>query len=154
MRTPLNLVILSALLTSCATVTAGRAFQAQMLNLSTGEVAACVFQAAPMGHSTIKIGPTKSGETFTGEASEIDNQVHSSPYGSASAFTSGAYADTYLAASRDRDATPGYKSEHATLIGTRGTIVNIQYRIGPSGDGDGEGWDNNGVKYRLKFSQQ
>ena len=153
MRNPMNLAILGIALASCATVSPGRAFHAQIYNRSTGEVAACNFQPARMGRSTITVGPTRSGELFTGETSEVDNQVHLSPYDSTSAFTSSAYTETYLSASRDRNATPGYKNERAVLVGTLGTIVNIDYRVDPSGNGDGEGLDNHGVRYRLQFSQ-
>ncbi len=154
MRNPMSLVILSVSLASCAMVPPDRAFHAQLYNLSTGEVSACNFQPGRMGHSIITVGPIKSGEIFKGEASETDNHVHSSPYGATSAFTSGAYTDAYLSASRDRNATPGYKNERAILVGTRGTTVNIDYRVDPSGNGDGEGSDNNGVQYRLHFSRQ
>jgi hypothetical protein len=154
MRNPMNLAALSVVLASCATVSPDRASHAHIFNLSTGEVAECIFQPARMGHSTITVGPTQSGESFTGEASAIDNQVHSSPYGSTSAFTPNSYTDTYLSASRDRNRTPGYRNERVILVGTRGTVVTIDYRIDPSGNGDGEGSDNNGVKYRLQFSRQ
>ena len=154
MRNSMNLTILSVVLASCATTPPDRAFHAEIFNLSTGEVAAYKFQPARMGHSTITGGPIKSGEIFTGEASEIDNQARSSPYSSTSAFTSSAYADAYLSASRDRNLTPGYKNERAILVGTQGTVVNIDYRVDPSGNGDGEGSDNNGVRYRLHFSGQ
>lgn len=154
MRNPIPWIIISVALASCATVPADRDFRAQLFNLSTGEVAACIFHPARMGHGTITVGPTNSGETFTGEASEIENQGHTSPYDTSSAFTSSAYGDGYLSASRDRNRTPGYKYERAVLVGTRGTVVSIDYRVDPSGHYDGGGSDNRGVKYRLQYSPQ
>ena len=141
-------------LASCQTVTTAPATHARIHNLATGEIIAAVAQTGPMGRIIITAGPTMSGETLTGEATDLKVPAQASPYASTTAFTPSAYTDTYLSASRDRNATPGYVNKRAILTGTRGTVIDVSYRIGPSGIGDGDGSDNQGVRYRLEFSPQ
>jgi hypothetical protein len=104
-----------------------------------------------MGRTIITAGPTQSGEILTGEATDLKDPAQSSPYASTTAFTPSAYTDAYLSASRDRNVTPGYANKRATLTGTQGTVIDVSYRIGTSGIGDGDGSDNRGVRYRLEF---
>lgn len=153
MRNIIASLALVLALASCATVPADRVFHARMYNLSTGEVITGVAHVDPYGHSTITAGPSKAGETFSGEATSIDNRVRSSSYGSATVSNPGVFTDQYISSSSYSTTTPGYQSGSAILVGSQGTVIDILYRVSVSGNGEGEGQDNKGVKYRLQFSQ-
>lgn len=154
MRVFLLSLAVAAGLSACVMVPADRVFNARMYNLSTGEMISAVSHADPSGHSTITAGPTKSGETFNGEATSIDNRVRSKSTGSGRLSNPGFYTSTYISTSTYSTSTPGYQNGSAILIGSQGTVIDILYRVALSGNGDGEGLDNKGIKYRIQFSQE
>jgi len=125
-----------------------------MYNLSTGEVITAISRTNRAGQSLITAGPTKSGETFNGEATSIDNRIRTSTYGGGRVSTPGVLTDTYIRTSSYSTSTPGYQNGTAILIGSQGTVIDILYRVSLSGVGEGEGKDNKGNGYRIQFSQQ
>src|SRR5688572_11438373 len=154
MRNILASIVVAVGLTSCVSVPAERVFHARMYDLSTGEVITAVSHTNRAGHSVITAGPAKSGETFTGEATSIDNRIRSSSHGYASVSTPGVLTDSYISTSSYSTTTPGYQNGSAILVGSRGTVIDVLYRVSLMGTGDGEGLDNHGVRYRIRFSQQ
>ena len=154
MRAIFASLIAATLLSACASVPAERVFSSRMYNLSTGEVINGVARTNRAGQSVLTAGPTKSGETFSGEATSIDNRVRSSSYGSGTVSTPGILTDSYIRTSSYSTSTPGYQNGSAILVGSQGTIIDILYRVSLSGTGEGEGKDNKGVSYRMQFSQQ
>jgi hypothetical protein len=153
MRNIIASLVFGLALASCASVPVDRVFHSRMYNLSTGEVITGVSHVDPYGHSTITAGPSKAGETFTGEATSIDNRVRSSSYGSATVRNPGVFTDQYISSSSYSTTTPGFQNGTAILVGSQGTVIDILYRVSVSGSGEGEGQDNKGVKYRIQFSQ-
>lgn len=154
MRNAVFATLVAVVLSACASVPAERVFTSRMYNLSTGEVITGVSRTNRAGHSVITAGPTKSGETFTGEATSIDNRVRSSSYGGGRISTPGVLTDSYIRTSSYSTTTPGYQNGSAILVGSQGTVIDILYRVSLSGTGEGEGKDNKGVSYRIQFSQQ
>lgn len=148
----LSLVVAPAL-SACVSIPAERVFHARMYNLSTGEIVTGISRTNRAGQSVITAGPTKSGETFTGEATSIDNRVATSTHGGGRVSTPGVLTDTYIRTSSYSTSTPGYQNGSAILVGSQGTVIDILYRVSLSGLGEGEGQDNNGVRYRVQFSQ-
>ena len=144
----------AAFLSACVSVPAERVFHSRMYNLSTGEVITGISRVNRAGQSTITAGPTKSGETFTGEATSIDNRIATSTHGGGRVSTPGVLTDSYIRTSSYSTSTPGYQNGSAILVGSQGTVIDILYRVSLSGIGEGEGQDNKGVKYRIQFSQQ
>ncbi len=154
MRAFLFSLAIAASLSGCVSVPADRIFNARVYNLSTGELITGLTHTDRSGHSVITAGPTKSGETFNGEATSIDNRIQSSSHGGGRVSNPGILTDSYISTSSYSTSTPGYQNGSAILIGTQGTVIDILYRVSLSGTGEGEGLDNKGVKYRLQFSQQ
>ena len=154
MRVFAIVLIVAAVLSSCVSVPVERVFTSRMYNLSTGEVITGISRTDRSGHSSISAGPTKSGETFSGEATSIDNRTRSSSYGSGIVSSPGLFTNSYIRTSSYSTTTPGYQTGSAILVGSHGTVIDILYRVSVSGSGEGEGLDNNGVKYRIQFSQQ
>ena len=154
MRSFLTALVVAAVLSSCVSVPAERVFASRMYNITTGEVIAGAARTNRMGQSVITAGPTKSGETFTGEATSIDNRVTSSSYGGGRLSNPGVLTDSYIRSSTYSTSTPGYQNGSAILVGSQGTVIDILYRVSQSGAGKGEGLDNKGVKYHIQFSPQ
>lgn len=153
MRKLIAALTLGLALGSCATVPAERTFTGRIYNLSTGEVFPLVSKTNRAGHSVITAGPTKSGETFTGEATSIDNAVRSTSSGGATVSTPGVPYDTYVRSSSYAVSRPGYQNGSAILVGNQGTVIDAVYRVTLAGTGEGEGRDNKGTAYRVQFSQ-
>lgn len=147
-------LFVAATLSACASVPAERVFHSRMYNLSTGEVITGISRTNRAGQSVITAGPTKSGETFTGEATSIDNRIATSTYGGGRVSTPGVLTDSYIRTSSYSTSTPGYQNGSAILVGSQGTVIDVLYRVSLSGIGEGEAQDNKGVKYRVQFSQQ
>ena len=154
MRAFFVLLAVAATLSACVTVPLNRVYNARMYNLSTGEIIVAVERNDRDRHGFITAGPTKSGETFSGEATTIDNRTKSSGYGAGRVSNPGIFTDSYISTSSYSTATPGYENGSAILVGTQGTVIDVLYRVSFSGMGDGEGLDNKGIKYRIQFSQQ
>jgi hypothetical protein len=154
MKGVLASLVVAATLSACVSVPVERVFHSRMYNLSTGEVITGISRTNRAGQSIITAGPTKSGETFTGEATSIDNRIATSSFGGGRVSTPGVLSDSYIRTSSYSTSTPGYQNGSAILVGSQGTVIDILYRVSLSGIGEGEGQDNNGVKYRLQFSQQ
>ncbi len=154
MRSLVMALVVAATLSSCALVPAERVFESRMYNLATGEVVIGVSRTNRAGQSVITAGPTQSGETFSGEATTIDNRIHASSQGSGTVHTPGILTDTYIRTSSYSTTTPGYQNGSAILVGSKGTVIDILYRVSLAGTGEGEGTDNKGVRYRIQFSQR
>lgn len=154
MRATLTALVIAATLSACASVPAERVFHSRMYNLSTGEMITGESRVNRAGQSVITAGPTKSGETFTGEATSIDNRIRSASSGSGTVSNPGVISDSYIRTSTYSTTTPGYQNGSAILVGSQGTVLDILYRVSLAGIGEGEGVDNNGVKYRIQFSQR
>jgi hypothetical protein len=154
MRNFLVALTAAIVLSACASVPAERVFTSRMYNLTTGEAIAGVSRTNRAGQSVITAGPTKSGETFTGEATSIDNRISSTTRGGGTMSTPGVLTDTYIRTSSYSTTTPGYQTGSAILVGSQGTVIDILYRVSLAGSGEGEGSDNKGAKYRIQFSQQ
>ena len=144
-------IVLGALLTGCATVPADRVFNARIYNLATGEVVPAVSHTDRAGKSLLTAGPTSTGETFTGEATSIQNAVQTSSYGGSSISNPGVPYSTYVSSSSYAVSRPGYQSGTAILVGNKGTVMDIVYQVNLTGTGQGEGRDNKGVTYRIQF---
>lgn len=154
MRILITAFVAALVLSSCASVPAERVFAGRAYNLTTGEVLTAISRTDRAGHSVITAGPTKSGETFNGEATSIDNRIHSSSYGYGRVSTPGVFTDSYISTSNYSTMTPGYQNGSAILVGSQGTVIDILYRVSLSGYGEGEGKDNKGNSYRIQFSPQ
>jgi len=144
-------ILLGALLVGCVTVPADRVFHARIYNLSTGEVIPALSHTDRAGKSVVTAGPSISGETFTGEATSIQNAVETSSYGSSSISNPGVPYSTYVSSSSYAVSRPGYQNGTAILVGNKGTVIDIVYQVNLSGTGQGEGRDNKGVTYRVQF---
>ena len=154
MRNLVVSIVVAATLSACASVPAERVTTGRIYNLSTGEVFILTARTNPAGHSLVAAGPTKSGETFNGEATSIDNRIRS--YGSSYGRVSnpGVLTDSYISTSTYATTTPGYQNGSAILIGSQGTVIDILYRVAQTGIGEGEGKDNKSNSYRIQFSPQ
>lgn len=131
-----------------------RVFNSRIYNLTTGEVINSVSRTDRQGHSVITAGPTKSGETFTGEATSIQNGTQTTTRGSGTISTPGVTFDSYVRSSSYSVSQPGYQNGSAILVGDQGSIIDAVYRVNLTGTGEGEARDNKGVTYRIVFSQQ
>jgi hypothetical protein len=151
MRKITALIILGCLLTGCVTVPADRVFTGRIYNLSTGEIIPAVAHTDRAGKSLLTAGPTRSGETFSGEATSIENAVQSSSYGNESISNAGSAYSTYVSSSSYAVSRPGYQNGTAILVGNEGTVIDIVYQVNLSGTGEGEGKDNKGINYRILF---
>jgi hypothetical protein len=151
MRNIITSFIVAIALASCASVPAERVLTGRVYNLATGEVVPIVARANPSGRSMLTAGPTKSGETFTGEGVAVDNTVRTNSYGGGTISTPGSLHDTYVRNSSYSVSRPGSQSGSAILVGTQGTVIDIVYRASVDGSSEGEGRDNKGVNYRIIF---
>jgi hypothetical protein len=149
MRKIIALILVAALLASCVTVPADRVFNGRVYNLSTGEVIPFVAHTNRDGKSMLTAGPTASGESFSGEATSIQNATQTSSYGSAMASNPGDAFSTYVTSSSYSISRPGYQNGAAILVGNKGTVIDVVYQVTYSGTGEGEGKDNKGNHYRL-----
>lgn len=150
----LALFATALLFAGCASTPVERVFHSRIYNLSTGEVIEGISRTNRAGHSLITAGPSKSGETFSGEATSIDNAVHTSTRGGATLSTPGVPFDTFVRNSSYSTERPGYQNGSAILVGDQGTVIEAVYRVSLNGHGEGEGRDNKGVLYRVQFSQR
>src|SRR5258708_24148940 len=114
-----GVMMATAGLSGCALGPIERVFDARRYNLSSGEVIPGTARANLAGHSVLTGGPTRSGETFTGEATSIENRVRSSTHGSG--VVSGVYSSGYISTSSYSTSTPGYQNGTAILVGSPGT---------------------------------
>lgn len=151
MRKIVAFILAAALLASCVTVPADRVFNGRVYNLSTGEVFPFVAHTNRDGKSVLTAGPTASAESFSGEATSIQNAVQTSSYGSAVASNPGDTFSTYVSSSSYSVSRPGYQNGAAILVGNKGTVIDVVYRVTYSGSGEGEGKDNKNTNYRIMF---
>jgi hypothetical protein len=152
-RKIIALFVMVSLLTiaGCITVPADRVFNGRVYNLATGEVFPFVAHTSRDGRSVLTAGPTTSGESFSGEATSIQNAVQTSSYASAVASNPGDTFSTYVSSSSYSVSRPGYQNGAAILIGNKGTVIDVVYEVTYSGSGEGEGKDNNSTRYRIMF---
>jgi len=123
MRKIIALILVAALLASCVTVPADRVFNSRIYNLSTGEVIPAVSHTDRAGKSVVTAGPSISGETFTGEATSIQNAVETSSYGNSSISNAAVPYSTYVSSSSYAVSRPGYQNGTAILVGNKGTVI-------------------------------
>jgi hypothetical protein len=95
-------------------------YNARIYNLTTGEVIPAVGHTDRTGKSVVTAGPNLSGETFTGEATSIQNAVETSSYGSSSISNPSVPYSTYVSSSSYAVSRPGYQNGTAILVGNKG----------------------------------
>jgi len=120
---------------------------ARLYNLDRPEVINATFDPGGKGHGMIEaIAP--DGERFRGEYSTLSGK--SSTSGSAFVRTLQGYE--WAQASSFSLHQPGKQFGSATLVGDKGTVIEILYAVDPySGHGTGPGRDNKGNRYRVQF---
>jgi len=138
----LSLVLSLVILSGCT-------LTGHLYNLATGAVGTVTYEWNGSGHGTIS-SVMSDGEQFQGEYSTISGGSITTHGASAFASGSGGYA--WVQGSGFSLTQPGVQYGMATVVGDRGTIIEVVYAVDSfTNHGYGVGQDNNGVRYRIQF---
>lgn len=140
-------LLIVSLLASCAVNPSVRKeyiIHSSLYNLSTGEVIKIIEKPLASSGRTIvtSTSKTKKEETFKGEFTTISNRIRSNTNVHASTSYGWANGSVYTTVN-------GQPTGSGVLVGNKGTVIEIVYRMSGR-NADGEGRDNQGIKYKLQ----
>lgn len=124
----------------------------KLYNLQTGETIELEFQNIDaLSAKVIKSSATKNGETFTGETHTVRDESVTNTNGKSSllGYNGKSIQTGSVSSSRRSTTSSGTRRGRGVLVGSNGTVINLEYDIA-NNNAIGEGLDNNGVKYSIQ----
>lgn len=147
MKRMLYILIMWVFLSGCATVPIN-IYPVEGPLAGKGIILKSKYVYTGTGHGPIEV-VMPDGEVCKGEYSTIAGGVTGTSFGFGGLFTAQQY--TSLLGSGFMSAVENKQYGQATLIGDKGTIVQVEYFTSLTGHGFGLGKDNKGNIYRIQY---